>query len=91
MSMSDPIDAERVMRHKREQHAELRRRMGEVAGYVAATEEKIAATLDEVAKFRPPHEAERLSAKAEEARKYAAKERDRSAAFLASAGGEDAM
>ena len=89
--MSDPIDVERVMRHRRERHAELRRRMGEVAGHVAATEEKIAATLDEVAKFRPPHEAERLSAKAEEARKYAAKERDRSAAFLASAGGEDAM
>jgi uncharacterized protein YhbP (UPF0306 family) len=88
--MSDSIDAERVMRHRREQHAELRRRMAEVAGYVAATEEKIAATLDEVAKFRPPHDAERLSAKAEEARKYAAKERDRSAAFEASANGDDA-
>ncbi|HEY7260642.1 MAG TPA: hypothetical protein VH589_04055 [Trebonia sp.] len=91
MSMSDPVDAERVLRHKREQHAELRRRMAEVAGYVAATEEKIAATLDEVAKFRPPHDAERLNAKAEEARKFAAKERDRSASFEATARGDDAM
>lgn len=89
--MSDSVDAERVKRHRREQHAELRRRMAEVAGYMAATEEKVAATLDEVAKFRPPHEAKRLSAKAEEARKYAAKERDRSAAFDASASDDDAM
>jgi hypothetical protein len=88
--MSDPIDAERIMRHQREQHAELRRRMAEVAGSVAATEEKIAATLDEVAKFRPPHDAERLNAKAEEARQYAAKERDRSASFAASAREDDA-
>lgn len=56
--MSDPIDIERVMRHRREQHAELRRRMADVAGYVAATEEKIAATLDEIAKFRSPSDAE---------------------------------
>jgi hypothetical protein len=89
--MSDPIDIERVMRHRREQHAELRRRMADVAGYVAATEEKIAATLDEIAKFRSPSDAERLSAKAEEARQYAAKERDRSASFEASARGDDAM
>lgn len=89
--MSDPIDIERVMRRRRERHAELRHRMAEVAGYVAATEEKIAATLDEVAKHRSPYDAERLSAKAEEARQYAAKERDRSAAFEATARDEDAM
>ena len=89
--MSDPIDIERVMRHRREQHAELRRRMAEVAGYVAATEEKIAATLDEVAKFRSPSDAKRLNAKAEEARQYAAKECDRSASFEATARGDDAM
>lgn len=86
--MSDPIGAERIMRQQREQQAELRRRMAEVAGYVAATEEKVAATLEEVAKHRAPHDAERLTAKAEEARRYAAKERDRSVNFDAR-GGDD--
>jgi hypothetical protein len=88
--VSNPTDANRAMRRNREQHAELRRRMAEVAGSVAATEEKVAATLDEAAKLRSPDDAERLSAKAEEARKYAAKERDRSAGFDASAREDDA-
>jgi hypothetical protein len=88
--MSHRTDAERAMRRNREQHAELRRRMAEVAGFVAATEEKVAATLDEVAKFRSPHDAQRLNAKAEEARKYAAKEHDRSADFEKSAREDDA-
>ena len=57
------------------------RRAAEVASFVAATEEKVASTLEKVAEHRAPHDAMRLRAKAQDAREYAAKVRDRSTSY----------
>lgn len=78
--MSDPTDEERAHRLGQKE-AELRRRMAEMAGSVAATEEKVADTFEQVAKHRSPPDAERLRAKARDARGYAAKQRDRAANY----------
>jgi hypothetical protein len=56
--------------------AGLRQRLGMTAAAVAATEEQVAATLDRLARARP-HDAERLRARATQARLFAAEERDR--------------
>jgi len=61
----------------------LRRRMAEVAATVADTEEQVAITLDDVAEHRSPPDAERLRARAEEARQAAARERRRAVSYLA--------
>ncbi|HEY2261127.1 MAG TPA: hypothetical protein VGI96_00720 [Streptosporangiaceae bacterium] len=48
---------------------------------MAATEEQVAVTLDKVAEHRPETDAERLRAQAEEARRFAAQERDLSVKY----------
>jgi hypothetical protein len=74
--------AEEEPAHPREQEeAELFRRAAALAGVVAATEDKIAATLEQVARHRSPPEAARLRAMAEDARDYAAQERGRAASY----------
>jgi hypothetical protein len=60
--------------------ATLRQRLGATAASVAATEEQVAATLDRLARARP-HDAERLRARATQARLFAAEERDRAAEY----------
>ena len=60
--------------------ATLRRRLGVTAASVAATEDQVADTLDHLARVRP-HDADRLRARAKHARLYAARERDRAAAY----------
>jgi hypothetical protein len=61
----------------------LRQRMAEVAATVADTEEQVASTLEDVAEHRPPSDAERLRAQAEEARQIATKEHRRAASYRA--------
>jgi hypothetical protein len=74
--------AEEEPAHPAEQEeAELLRRAAELAGVVAATEDKIAATLEQVAQYRPPRDAARLRAMAKDARDYAAQERGRAASY----------
>jgi hypothetical protein len=60
--------------------ASLRQRLGMTAASVAATEERVAATLDRLAHARP-HDAERLRARATQARLFAAEERERAATY----------
>lgn len=50
------------------------------AAAIAATEDRVADTLDHLARIRP-HDAARLLARAAEAREFAALERDRAAAY----------
>jgi xanthine dehydrogenase YagT iron-sulfur-binding subunit len=56
--------------------ARLRRQAAAAARAVAATEDQVAETFERVAEHRPDPDASRLRAKAEEARRFAAKERD---------------
>jgi hypothetical protein len=58
----------------------LRQRLGVTAASVAVTEDRIADTLDRLARIRP-HDAERLRSRAAHARLFAAKERDRAARY----------
>jgi hypothetical protein len=58
----------------------LRRRLGVTAAAVAATEDRVADTLDRLARVRP-HDAERLRTRAAHARLFAAQERDRAAQY----------
>jgi len=62
----------------------LRRRAAEAARSVAATEDRVAQTLERLAENRPDADAERLRAKAKEARRCAARERDLGAQYEAS-------
>lgn len=78
--MSDRTELDRADQLKQE-GARLRRQSAQLASFVAATEEEVADTLEKVAENRPPHDAQRLIAMAEEARQYAAKERERSAEY----------
>jgi hypothetical protein len=77
--MTYQTDGERLAR-LREIAADLRQRMGTTAASVALTEERVADTLDRLARVRP-HDAERLRARAADARLFAALERDRAAAY----------
>jgi hypothetical protein len=63
----DPADDKNRAR-MRQKAAELRRRAADLAGSIASTEEHVAATLEKVADHRPPDDAERLRARADEAR-----------------------
>ena len=72
---------EESVHHREQEEAVLLRRAVEVAGYVAATEDKIAATLERVAQHRSPPGAERRRAIARDARDYAARERSRAASY----------
>jgi hypothetical protein len=56
--------------------AETRVRIADLAGSIADTEDVIAQTLEQMAEDRPDA-AERLLAKADHARRFAAKERER--------------
>lgn len=58
----------------------LRRRLGITAAAVAVTEDRVADTLEYLARVRP-HEAARLRARAAQARQFAALERDRAAVY----------
>jgi hypothetical protein len=58
----------------------LRQRLGITAASVAATEERVADTLERLAHVRP-HDAERLRSRAADARLFAAQERDRAAQY----------
>jgi hypothetical protein len=58
----------------------LRARLALTAASIARTEENVAATLDRLAVVRPL-EAKRLHERAASARQFAAKERDRAAAY----------
>jgi hypothetical protein len=77
--MTDQTDDERSAR-LRAAAVGLRQRMGTTAASVAVTEERVADTLDRLARVRP-HDAERLRARAAHARLFAALERDRAAAY----------
>jgi hypothetical protein len=77
--MTDQTDDERSAR-LRAAAADLRQRMGTTAASVAVTEERVADTLDRLARVRP-RDAERLRARAAHARLFAALERDRAAAY----------
>jgi serine/threonine protein kinase HipA of HipAB toxin-antitoxin module len=62
----------------------LRRRLGVTAASVAATEDRVADTLDRLARIRPD-DAERLQSRAAHARHFAAEERDRAARYCSPA------
>jgi hypothetical protein len=66
----------------------LRQRLGVTAASVAVTEERIADTLDRLARVRP-HDAERLRSRAAHARLFAAEERDRAARYSQPADAEE--
>jgi hypothetical protein len=72
--MSGPMEEERVD-HVVQEAIRLRRWVAEVANWVSATEEQVADTLDRVAEHRPAVDAERLRARASEARRCAAVQR----------------
>jgi hypothetical protein len=72
--MSDPA-GEEPARHDHTQ-AGLRRQMTELASAMAAAEDHLADTFEQAAGQRPPADAQRLRARAAQARKVAAKERD---------------
>jgi hypothetical protein len=72
----------------RQKAVQLRRRAAEVARSVADTEDQVAATLEKVAERRTGPDAERLHAKAGEARRFAAQERDLSAEYAREDDGE---
>lgn len=59
----------------------LRRQAAVLADLVADTEERVAATYEEMARTRPPPDAERLRGHAARARRFAARERDQSARY----------
>ena len=63
----------------------LRQRMRDVAASVAATEDRVADTLERLARARP-HDAARLRARAADARSFAAEERARAVQYDASPG-----
>jgi hypothetical protein len=58
----------------------LRQRLRETAASIAATEDRVAETLERLARDRP-HDAERLLASAADARDLAAKQRARAAQY----------
>lgn len=68
---------EQASRLEQEQ-VRLRQRIAELAATVATTEEAVAGTLEQTAEHRSPPDAARLRREAEEAKEYAAKERERS-------------
>lgn len=59
--------------------AVLRERLAKLAASIVLTEERLASTLEQVARNRPSHDAERLLAKASAARQFAEEERGRAA------------
>jgi phage shock protein A len=85
--MSDPIDRahhlERKIASLQREGVDLRHWMAEVAGSVADSEEQLADLLERIAERRSPADAARLQAMADDARRYAAKEHDRSARYRA--------
>jgi hypothetical protein len=76
----DPAD-DKYRTHTRQKVDDLRRQAANLAGSIASTEERVADTLEKVADHRPPDDAKRLRARADEARTYAAKERHRAAEY----------
>jgi hypothetical protein len=86
--MPGPAEQEKAD-HLERKGDRLRRRAAELASAVAATEEQVADTFEEVARRRPPPDAERLRAETAHARRYAAKERDRTAQYQADSGDDD--
>jgi hypothetical protein len=77
--MTDWTDGERLA-WLRNNAASLRQRTAAVAASIADTEEGLADTLDRIARIRPK-DAERLHAKADQARKFAAHERTQAAIY----------
>lgn len=61
--------------------SELTTRIGRLAGEIADSEERVARTYEDSARLRP-HAAERLRGAAQEARDFAARERDQSRRLL---------
>jgi hypothetical protein len=78
--MSGPTEKKRAD-HAAQEAARLRLWAAEVASSLAATEEEVTRTLEKIAQHRSPPDAERLRARADEARRYAAVVRDRSAKY----------
>jgi hypothetical protein len=91
--MSDPIDRAHHLEQKiaslQREGVSLRRWMAEVAGSVAHAEETLADILERIAERRSPADAARLQVMAEDARRNAAKEHDRSASYDKRSGDED--
>ena len=77
--MRDPTGDERLAR-LRVIAASLRQRLGVTAASVAETEDRVADTLDHLARVRP-RDADRLRARATHARLFAAEERERAATY----------
>jgi hypothetical protein len=86
--MSGRTEPERIDQLVREV-TRLRRRIADVADHVSVTEEQVAGTLERVAEHRPRPDAERLRARANEARRCAAMERDLSAKYKMRGGDDD--
>ena len=63
----------------------LRQQIADTAATIAETEDWVADTLDRLARVRP-HEAERLHARAADARRFAARERAQAAIYRACPG-----
>jgi hypothetical protein len=77
--MSDWIDDQELAR-PRLSATSLRQRMRDTATSIAATEDRVADTLERLASARP-HDAARLRARAADARAFAAQQRDRAARY----------
>ena len=61
--------------------SKLRRQAALLADLIADTEERVAATYEEIARTRPPPDAARLRGHAASARRFAARERDQAARY----------
>ena len=68
--------------------SELTTRIGRLAGEIADSEERVARTYEDSARLRP-HAADRLRGAAQEAREFAARERDQSRRLLGSGESDD--
>jgi hypothetical protein len=77
--VSDWADEERLAR-LRHNATSLRQRTAALAASIAETEDDIADTFDRIARIRP-RDAERLRAKATQARQFAAHERNQAALY----------
>ncbi len=82
--MSDRIDAERLA-GAWSTAMNLREQIAATAVSIAATEDWLADTLDDLARVRP-HDAARLSARAAHARRFAARERAQAAIYRSGPG-----
>jgi hypothetical protein len=83
-----PGESADALERVRDRASALTTRIGRLAGEIADSEERVARTYEDSARLRP-HAADRLRGAAQEARDFAARERDQSRRLLDSGESDD--